>query len=176
MARPIDSQRQKLYKAEQVLRKEYCRYEFTTIEEVTVWVQQIMHSAWWKKHYPNHYTLEISNGAGKTKALGAPRSNGIWMALPTWARKDCVILHEMAHGVCPRHFAAHGREYAAIYLKLVTRFMGKKAGQVLRKSFVHHKVKYKPKRVLSPEQKELAISRIRSFQKKKLKKVCVFYP
>ena len=165
MGRPIDSQRQKLYNAQNESIKKIEQPKFDTIDEVRAYVEKIMNSPWWKKRYPDIYRLEIENGAGKTAAKGGPIRNGLWMTLPRWARKPCTILHEMAHGIVPRDVAAHGREYAGVLVELVTRFMGKEAGKQLRASFAKHKVKYKSKRTLSPEQKALAIARIKSFQK-----------
>lgn len=65
---------------------------------------------------------------------------------------DCIILHELAHVWAPED-AGHDRRYAALYLKLVERWMGKEPAKELRRFFRLHKVKFTPKRVLSRARK-----------------------
>jgi hypothetical protein len=60
----------------------------------------------------------------------------------TYYRNKLVLLHELAHCLRPGG-AAHGREYARVYLLLVTRVLGRAAGKALRDAFVAHGVKYR---------------------------------
>ena len=69
---------------------------------------------------------------------------------------DNIILHELAHIWTPSD-AGHDRRYAALFLKLVERWMGKVPAHELRRHFREGKVKYTPKRVLTRARKaELA--------------------
>jgi hypothetical protein len=63
------------------------------------------------------------------------------IALPKWARSERVMLHEIAHHAAPRDAAAHGPEYARIYVELVRTFMGEKPAARLLAAFEAHRVK-----------------------------------
>ncbi len=55
------------------------------------------------------------------------------VALPPFARKPTVILHEVAHVmVDPGIYGAHGAEFLGTYLALVTRYIGRRAATVLQ--------------------------------------------
>jgi hypothetical protein len=75
---------------------------------------------------------------------------------------DHLLLHEMAHIWTPGD--GHGREWAAMFIKLVERWMGKDAGRELRREFRKAGVKFTPKRVLSPERKAELAERMRAMR------------
>lgn len=162
MQRQRDVKKGKLYKAEQAVRKEISKKEFETVDECHKYVHNIVNSKWFRKHYPNCPTeVEIHDGGGMRSAYGGLQGGKVWMGLPKWSRYDIVILHELAHNITPDKLAAHGREFCANLLKLVKRFVGKEAHDILRQSMKDHKVPYRPKRKLSPEHRAKAIAQLK---------------
>lgn len=63
----------------------------------------------------------VSDGRGRVKACAVPWENKI--KLPRWARTRWVVLHEVAHIVAYRNWAAwHGKEFMANYIDLLSRY------------------------------------------------------
>ncbi len=50
----------------------------------------------------------------------------------TWAMRELVVLHEVAHHLCGPDVPAHGTEFVATFCALATAVMGPEAGHVLR--------------------------------------------
>jgi putative metallohydrolase (TIGR04338 family) len=72
---------------------------------------------------------------------------GVTIVMPVWARREWVILHELAHIITEREYtsktkAPHGWEFCKTYLRLVEIVMGKGAYLSLEKSFLKHGVKF----------------------------------
>jgi hypothetical protein len=61
-----------------------------------------------------------------------------------------VILHELAH-VATGYVCGHSWPFANVYVRLVSRFIGRSARNDLRRAFRALKVRYTPPRSLSPE-------------------------
>lgn len=186
MARPKDMQRRKAYAAENAAFSFDPKSRAPTIpdmKDVRAYVQKV--TDWARK--PDGPMREhkfqcsarlperVSDGRGKRNATGG--ASGI--ALPMWARREWIILHEIAHHcvelenvyappLSSRH-AAHGWRWAQCYLLLVRRFMGVAAHNALRDAFKAHGVKFRPPRTrkpreLTPEQKmarDMALARAR---------------
>jgi putative metallohydrolase (TIGR04338 family) len=96
---------------------------------------------------------------------GRARRSACWDAdeyvikLPKWARTEWVILHEMAHWITDRatvpradgrglwirqydpEHAAHGKEFAAVYLELVRLQLGAEATKALKAAYKANRVK-----------------------------------
>lgn len=165
---PRDSQRSKLYVAERVLDDFISvRWGEGSVAEVQVWVDKLLGSAWWKRRYPGlpAGSIEITSGAGYRNAVAHYSWHGRSISLPLWARKDWVVCHELAHHATGLVYGddaipAHGREFARVYVDLVSHVMGKAAGDALKASFRASKVKYTKKRSLTPEQKQAAAERL----------------
>lgn len=170
MSRAIDSKRSKLYRSEDIL-DGFSKRKFETIPECEKYLKSIVKSQWFKKHFPSIPTdVQIHDGGGMRSAQGggARYMGVVWMALPKWARKDWVIIHELCHTVTDVDDAAHGREYCQNYLKLIQHYLGREAARALKVEFRKNKVWYKPKRKpMTTEQRLKAIARIQRFQKKK---------
>ena len=49
-----------------------------------------------------------------------------------WALRELVVLHEVAHHLCPGAGPAHGPEFVATFCALAAAVMGPEAGHVLR--------------------------------------------
>lgn len=175
--RPRDSQRSKLYEAERVL-DDFISTEWGPgqVAEMQDWVDALLDSKWWTRRYGERF-IEVTSGAGQRRALAKTRTDG-WFSykrkigLPLWARKDWVVLHELAHHATDfKHgfdqVAAHGREFARIYVELVGHVMGKPAADALKVSFKEHSVKYsKPRKPMTPAQREAAAARLAAAREK----------
>ncbi len=162
-----DSQRAKLYTAERVLHLPHDRRgPDSTLREIAqcqAYVDRITQSAWYGRTFPHaRRNILVAHGGGRSaaRACGSGR-----IELPGWARQRAVILHELAHCVVERECATvawHGREFAAIYLKLVQHGMGRAAAAKLKTSYAQYGVKWRAKRRLSPEAREAATRILRA--------------
>lgn len=87
--------------------------------------------------------------------------------------KRWVICHEVAHFAAYRDVRRafgwteeqgdnrpHGREFCALYLRLVSHWCGEADAKALRASMRSHGVRSSAKRVMSPEQKAAAVARL----------------
>lgn len=157
--RPRDSQRKKLYTAEDSIR---AAKEPAFGGMITTWAyfDRVRFDKWFIRHYGN-WSFVITDGRGTTSARGSYRGKNITghhvgdINLPRWSRRPLTILHEIAHAVSRQQHGydepGHGRSFAALYLKLVAHFLGVDAGQQLKAAFKTNRVKYTPKRQLSPQ-------------------------
>jgi len=95
MKRPRDSQKQKLYSAERAIASE--TVGDGSIADVTLFVNKVLSSAVVRRNYPNTPTrLHVKDGRGTRIARGGLGG----LSLPAgWARKELVVLHEIAHAL-----------------------------------------------------------------------------
>lgn len=155
MAHPRDMQRAKLYRAENVVRSMLKQPELS-LEECGAFVNKVLVSDTFKQltDLTWHGTgVTIKDGRGTSTAY----SRGVGeLNLPRWARNHVVILHELAHtagtrSTEKRRMAAHGWQFAADFLTLVRKFMGRQVYVALRDAFILHRVRYKAPRQFTPE-------------------------
>lgn len=78
-----------------------------------------------------HY--ENSDGAG---VIAVPDRSGA-----TWALRELVVLHEVAHHLSGRAGAAHGSGFVAVFCALAAAVMGPEAGHVLRVAYAKEGVR-----------------------------------
>jgi putative metallohydrolase (TIGR04338 family) len=146
LAEARDTQKKKLYTAEKCLKPLDERLE--TTEDVAAFLTKVMNRAPVQARYAPYLSglLEVRDGRGRRVACG----DRYYIKLPKWARSKWIALHEAAHSLTTRKFgdsvAAHGREYASVYLDLVHFGMGKEARDALVASFKQHRVKYRTAR------------------------------
>lgn len=146
-----DFQRQKAYRAENSVRYQMINNNrYDSIEEIKKRVDKICSYKWFKDRWGERNVKVIYKSKGS--ALG---NYGIgYIKLPKWAWNDLVILHELAHAITPPETGGqHGRYWAATFLELVEKVMGKADYIILREAFKKNDVKYKQKRRLSEETK-----------------------
>lgn len=138
--RARDNRRQRLYNAERAVTLPESaaakrllhggkRVESTgniSIEACQAYVDHVTRSAWFQRRW-GRQSLTVTH-----KVYGAATGGGGEVTLPPWARTEWVILHEIAHNLTPRQHAAHGPEFAAVFLTLVRQQMGKVAYDLLR--------------------------------------------
>jgi len=167
-----DSQRAKVYKAENAVMKPHVT-PLPTMADVEgfvrkVWTSQRVMEAWpraagrhsgWSGFIP-----KVKDGRGRRNSCA---NGGMSISIVLPHRNDWIVCHELAHIVIHRELgwnvAGHGWQFCSVYLKLVLWFMGREAHDALKKSFKLHKVKFYPprkKRELSQEQKAQLVLRL----------------
>lgn len=148
MPKPRDSQRSKLYRAERkALEGLPCdELRGLSVEECQGVIDDIVLSRWWERRYGPMFTPpRVKAGQGARWATARHHEHTI--VLPLWARKQWVIVHELAHyavraPLSPyKDVASHGPEFAKEYLALVKRWIGADEAQKLKASFKEHRVK-----------------------------------
>lgn len=104
---------------------------------------------------------------------GSRGGNGVIHMGADHRRDEWVILHEIAHnltthpGAGPRRdYAAHGPEFAAVFLELVKIVLGAKDAATLRASFTKHRVKYRSGLHAVPKPSEDRLARAREIRVK----------
>ena len=136
---------------------------FDTIKKCQSYLRNIVTKPAFKRWYPEAYfmltqhPIEITAGRSHARATGENWKTGKknYIALPKWARKRYVMLHELAHLVQyweynlrstlgRRSVAGHGWQFCSIYLKLIRSEMGKDADKALRAAFKKKGVKHLP--------------------------------
>lgn len=194
---PRDSQRSKVYKSEKVISKHLlpCKQP-PTLDDVQTYLDKVTRSRFFKSLWMEARgdveiggpaKLRMKDGRGTSWARGGfigyhrdrcptcghgrygVRIPIISLNLPLWSRKPSTLLHELAHGVS-RPDPAHGREFAAVWLKLVTRFMGKESGDALRAEYRRLKVKHQRTRKrgpVSPERRAQLVAQLAAAREKK---------
>jgi len=183
--RERDSQRQRVYDAEATtpMRSDVTLPEVT---DLTRYLMRVLNSRRVWSAFPflapgcedelDRLPITIKDGRGCTHARGGRTQ----LIMPRWARSELVFLHEIAHLIhqrekdSPRHsiidptwrerkgyFAAHGWRYCMIYLQLVLWFMGRGPHDQLKAAFKQGRVRHRPPRSLSPEQRLALANRLR---------------
>lgn len=146
--RPRDSQRARVYRAEReafdVYSESTPRLEFRAVER---FVTDVIVESWFADTFGTLGALRIKDGRGTRHAYSAydQRRHGVLFSFPRWSRSLPVLLHEIAHPASLRRHglvAAHGPEFAAAYLCLVERHIGKEAHRRLGEAFTRHRVRY----------------------------------
>lgn len=142
MKRPRDSQRSKVYAAENKAFP-HMHDERMTLAGCKSFVSIVVNCQFWKES-KGRKIVKIKDGRGTRRAMYYPKTNKI--NLPKWARNEWVIIHELAHFLCwQKHedtVPSHGVKFCGIYLKLVEQVLGAEAAVDLAVSFEMRGVKY----------------------------------
>ncbi len=138
-----DSQRQKVYDAEQVL--VFMSYRIESVDKIQERVDKILYSKWADRRLIRFH-VQVKDGRGKRHARGGRCGFGRAIWLPKWSRTEYIILHEVAHAVGDWKVDRHGPRFCAIFLDLVSHVMGHEAGAALKLSFKKHHVRFHPYR------------------------------
>jgi len=133
--RPRDSQRARLYRAENEVDPGKA---LPTVATMQAYVDRVAANGWFVERWGDR-TFDVRPGCGHTRATANP--DGV-LQMPRWARREMTILHEVAHCVTPVTFAAHGCEYAGVLLAIVRRAMGLGPAQALEDAFGRHRVRW----------------------------------
>ncbi|MGI8809828.1 MAG: hypothetical protein ACR2KK_18700 [Acidimicrobiales bacterium] len=135
VARPRDSQRARLYRAEGEVDP---GRRLPTVEKMQAWVDGLVATDWFLVRWGER-AFEVRPGFGHRRATAD--ANGV-LQMPKWARTELVLLHEVAHCLTPVAVASHGPEYAGVLLALVRRGMGPGPAQLLEDAFARERVRW----------------------------------
>ena len=175
-----DNQRSKVYRAEGILTNHFksklglkilgdgCLAPTPSINDCQRYIKKVSNYEWftarWRIYYPSYVPDRVPNvGDGRGRGSACWERGTYTIKLPTFARNEANILHEMAHWILdfatvprsdgstgfwvaqydPDH-AAHGKEFASVFLELVRLQLGVKATKVLKASYKQHRVKRDP--------------------------------
>lgn len=171
---PRDSQRQRLYDSEHVLRgvrastaakrhlTDSVRHSdvrviypdgtrgalyYPSVESTQDYVDAVLASAWFRRRWGmRSITVGHSHGRGSSGGYGEV-SMGV-----EHRRSEEVILHEIAHNLSSFSCAYHGPEFAGVLLTLVKHVMGAEHAATLRASYRLHRVRYSLSQVPAPDE------------------------
>jgi len=149
--RPRDSQRSRLYAAEKAAFGDPrdCALRLASMRELQDYVAAAVTDDWFRAEFGRFASLRVKDGRGTRHAYSAydPHSGRVLLSFPRWARTRPVVLHELGHAASvQRHgmIAAHGPEFAAVFLQLAGRYLGEPAARCLRDAYRAHRVRYAP--------------------------------
>ena len=153
---PRDDQRARVYAAEQFVRTLFDRVHehgngtveffganitlppearFASADSVQRYADDVLAHPSVRKRWPGTEPVTVRARRGVTAAHYEYDGNVATIAVPerqtTWALRELVVLHEIAHHVC-RCEPAHGPEFVATFCELTDAVMGPEVGHVLR--------------------------------------------
>jgi putative metallohydrolase (TIGR04338 family) len=147
---PRDTQRAKVYAAEEFVRTLFDRANEHAIRAIDFFGTQLtlppegrFASAAAVQHYVDDVLahvgvdrpLTVRPRRGATAAHYERTEDGATIAVPerrgTWALRELVVLHEVAHHLCDAE-PAHGPEFVATFCELAEEVMGPEVAHVLR--------------------------------------------
>jgi hypothetical protein len=138
-----DSEKTKTYKCEWAFQREYQVKQFNTIAEAQKRCDQITKSPTWKKLREEKGRQNAPSIWVKSKARNTGRKTAGWASGNTITLDMIVgldeytLIHEMTHCLGNWH---HGRSFRRDLLKLVSRFMGRDASNILKSKFKENKL------------------------------------
>ena len=109
-----------------------------TVDVLQAYVDDLVVADWFARRWGPR-SFEVRPGYGHRRAT-ADRQGVLQM--PRWSRSELVVLHEVAHCLTAEQYAAHGPEYAGVFLALVRRRLDPLAAQVLEDAFGRHRVRW----------------------------------
>ncbi len=168
-ARPRDAQRRKLYSTEDsaFAGTEWARIIGDgSIEATKAWLNTVTEARWFQSRWGAGFKVRVVSGSGSNATY-----RDSWDArimLSARGRKPYVVLHELAHFIGGSDtLAAHGKEYAGLYLFLVEHALGDEAGKRLRAAFVEGKVKHRSSALIPGAKPEQVVTKAASPARRK---------
>lgn len=134
-----DGQKQRVYQAEFAVRRVLTDGTFSTPEDVQGYVTAVQDSRWYRAIWPNADRLRVF---GKLEASSAHYEWGGSISVPTakrggsWALRELVVLHEIAH----HHGICHGPEFTGSFLILLAKAVSPEAARLLHAEYVARNV------------------------------------
>ncbi|MGV0836814.1 TIGR04338 family metallohydrolase [Mycolicibacterium thermoresistibile] len=151
-----DTQRAKVYAAEQFVRTMFDRAaehgnqaveffgtqltlppeaRFASVESVQRYIDGVLNHPAVREQWPDATPLAVRARRGATAAHYERCGRSATIAVPehrdTWALRELVVLHEIAHHLCEAQ-PAHGPQFVATICALADAVMGPEVGHVLR--------------------------------------------
>lgn len=149
MKQPRDSQRSRLYAAERSAFRGYYAHgmRLACIHDLRAFIHEVLADEWFSTVFGRFTTVHIKDGRGTRHAYTAydQDSHALILSFPRWSRTRPIALHEISHAASIRHHglvAAHGPEFAGIFLRLVRQYLGEACHVRLRWAFMHHRVRF----------------------------------
>lgn len=145
MKRSRDSQRARLYRAERCL-PDHDRNVFGSIEATRDWLYNEVMTKIWFRH---RWQLLGGVGVRVGRSYGTSYGRRGYVTFGRNGRNPATVLHELAHQILDRDtpnghtYAAHGPEFAAVFLFLIGQVLGSDIAQKLRLAFAEQGVKYR---------------------------------
>lgn len=163
--KPRDTQKQRLYKAEDRIgyRRVSKAAKTHLVDTETAWhgshpsmaaaqayVDAVLSARWFQSRW-GQKKIEVVHGHGGSHAS----TWGHTLSVHTDHRKcETSILHEIAHCLTPGYrYADHGPEFAGVLITLIRHQMGKEHADEMKASFREHRVKFNMKAVPAPGSK-----------------------
>jgi len=124
---PRDEQRKRLYAAERQVAA-LLRDKLPTIGEMQGFVDSILRSRWLQTYFAASVVAPIRVIGGRQRPATALNFLST-ISMPKWSRTKFLVIHEVSHILAARCYgegviAAHGPEYATLFLELVLHFLG----------------------------------------------------
>ena len=171
-----DNQRSRLYRSEGGMGKYKSKLglkilgngwtdKVPTTKECQQYIKKVANYEWftarWQIYYPSYLPDRVPNvGDGRGRGSACWQKSSYTIKLPTWARNEATILHEMAHWIVDmaqvrvyqgtvswmdkqydKDHAAHGVEFAAVLLELYRLQLGAEAAKALKAAYKANRVK-----------------------------------
>ena len=166
-SRERDSQRSKVYAAEEFVRTLFDRAaghgsptveffgtqltlppegRFASVESVQRYVDDVLALPAVRQHWPKVSRAMVRARRAATAAHYENRDGAGVIAVPDrdtadWAMRELVVLHEVAHHLC-RTLPPHGPEFVATICTLAGLVMGPEVGHVLRVVYAKEGVRW----------------------------------
>ncbi|BBY74321.1 hypothetical protein MPRF_12200 [Mycolicibacterium parafortuitum] len=108
---------------------------FASAESVQGYVDDVLAHPAVRQRWPDAGPVRVRARRGAAAAHYEWTDDGATIAVPqgraTWALRELVVLHELAHHVC-RSDPPHGPEFVAAHCELASAVMGPEVAHVLR--------------------------------------------
>jgi hypothetical protein len=128
MGDPFDPQRFKLYAAEAAVFPDRVLLSLSELRAILAGLQA---ADWFQSNYPHYLTpIPIRNGKGDQWTRIGEDGRSIHMLRKSRAKE--VLVHELAHVVCPRGIEDHGCLYAGMLLYMAGKVYGQPTAKRLR--------------------------------------------
>jgi len=139
-----DSQKQRLYDAENKFRKEFgTGFQFGSVDDIAMYVFNLVYSNWFRNRF---HVESCSIDVRLAKKGNRSRAGSGRMRINQNRMDEVEVLHELVHIFVSPRDVGHGREFCMMYLQLVKKKLGEPAEEFLKKCFKDGKVKFRPKR------------------------------
>ena len=108
---------------------------FSSVESVQRYVDDVLRLGSVRVRWPDATPLTTRARRGLTAAHYERDADGAVIAVPerrsSWALRELVVLHEIAHHLCETH-PPHGPQFVATFCELAEAVMGPEVAHVLR--------------------------------------------
>ncbi|MBF6339813.1 TIGR04338 family metallohydrolase [Nocardia abscessus] len=153
--RPRDTQRQRVYDAEQDVREIFDLAEkvpgrmvevfgsrinlpaerrMVSLESISVYLNSVLALGWVQDRYPRaRIPVTVRARRGAAHAHYEPATSMVAVPLHHRAAlRELLLLHELAHHLQPPASAGHGPQFCGVFVELLDGVMGPEAGWLMR--------------------------------------------